>query len=65
MTKNNNRMLLVCPKCGHDRFQIHDRGHLFIVDGKDPELEQDEIAVQCLQCLAVSVDKELLTKEVE
>jgi predicted nucleic acid-binding Zn-ribbon protein len=66
MTKQaQNKVLLTCPHCGHDRFQIHDRGRLYAIDGKKPELEQDEIAVQCLQCLAVSVDRELIATEVE
>lgn len=62
----NDRVYLLCPVCGHDRHQIHDRGRVYYPETEGrPALEWDEMALQCLKCLAVFTDKEALLREAE
>lgn len=56
---------LTCPACGFDRFQRHERGVFEYeaqgeADGPSVKFKIDEVAVQCLKCLAVHLQAELL-----
>lgn len=53
--KANEERDLTCPHCGHNRFQRHERG----VFKEGGYFEIDEVAVQCLKCLRVSLQTEL------
>lgn len=54
---------LTCPDCGHNRFQVHDRGIItYDLETTETRLDVDEVALQCLKCLHVITEAEAVAK---
>lgn len=65
MSKPNSKLEIecVCPDCGHNRFQVHDRGtYLYDPETETARLIPDEVALLCLKCLHVTTEAVVIEK---